>query len=149
MDQFLFYHKLGVDEFLVLSLLKDLHHHGDHILADRGFNVAGEFASGCGVELIVPNVTRGKKHLTAKEVETTRQIASIRSHNDRMTGLLKHQYKILQGPLPIKMIKSIIDEARNESVSAIDKLVTVCAVVLNLGDSIVYNDDKTLNNIKP
>lgn len=53
------------------------HHPGDQILADRGFTLCDEFAAGCGVELIIPSFTRGKKQLSAKEVETTRHIASI------------------------------------------------------------------------
>ena len=47
----------------------NLHHHGDQILADRGFTLEDEFAAGCGVELIIPSFTKGKKQLSAKEVE--------------------------------------------------------------------------------
>ena len=122
----------------------NLHHHGDQVLADRGFNLVDEFASGCGTELIIPHFTRGKKQLSPKEVETTRQIASIRIHIERVIGILKNRYKILQGPLPIRVIKSVLDETRNEPVSAIDKILTVCAILVNLGESIVYNDDKKL-----
>lgn len=38
-----------------------------------------DFAS-CGAELITPAFTKGKKQLTAKEMETTGKIANIRIH---------------------------------------------------------------------
>ena len=60
---------------------------GDQILADRGFTLQDEFAAVCGVQLILPSFTTGRKQLTAKEVETTCQIASIRSHIERVIGL--------------------------------------------------------------
>ena len=47
----------------------NLHHHGDQILADRGFTLQDEFGAGCGVEFIIPSFTKGKKQLNAKEVE--------------------------------------------------------------------------------
>ena len=55
----------------------NLHHRGDQILADRGFILHDEFAAGCGVELIIPSFTKGKKQLSAKEMEVSRQIASV------------------------------------------------------------------------
>ena len=39
----------------------NLHHHGDQILADRGFTLEDEFAAGYGVELIIPSFMKGKK----------------------------------------------------------------------------------------
>ena len=44
------------------------HHPRDQILADRGFTLADEFAAGCGVELIIPYFTKGKKQLSAREL---------------------------------------------------------------------------------
>ncbi len=116
------------------------HHHRDQILADRGFTLVDEFAAGCGVELIIPSFTKGKNQLSAKEVETTRQIASIRIHIERVIGLIKKRFTILRGPLPITMIKSRSDEKDNSEFSSLDKIVTVCAVLTNLGDSIVYKE---------
>ena len=39
---------------------RNIHCHGDQILADRGFTLQDEFATGCGVELIIPSFTKGK-----------------------------------------------------------------------------------------
>lgn len=114
------------------------HHPGDQILADRGFTLIDEFAATCGVELIIPSFTKGKKQLSAKEVETTRQIASVRIHIERVIGLVKNRYHILSsGPLAIPTIKSMSDEHNEEQVASVDKIVTVCCILVNLGDGIV------------
>ena len=51
---------------------------GDQILADRGFTLHDEFASLCSAELITPAFTKGKKQLSAQEVDCrTFQTVSI------------------------------------------------------------------------
>ena len=82
------------------------HHPGDQILADRGFTLVDEFAAGCGVELITPSFCRGKKQLTAKEVEMSRQISSIRIRIERIIGLIKNRYRILDGTLSTTLLMS-------------------------------------------
>lgn len=39
------------------------HYPTDQILADRGFTLTDDFARKCGVELIIPSFTKGKKQL--------------------------------------------------------------------------------------
>ena len=113
------------------------HFPGDEILADRGFTVQEEMAVSCGAHLIIPSFARGKKQLSAQEVENSRKIASVRIHIERIIGLMKNRYSILQGTLPIKVIKSVKDEAQRSDKSNIDKLVLTCAILVNLGDGIV------------
>ena len=99
-----------------------------------------DFASSCSAEFIIPAFTKGKKHLSAKEVETTRKIASIRIHIERVIGLVKNSYHILDGPIPITLVKSMSNELYKQT-PTIDKLVTVCACLCNLSTSIVYNEN--------
>lgn len=74
-------------ELVKESGFMDLSHYPrDQILADRGFTLVDDFAAKCGVELTIPSFTKGKKQLSAKEVETTRQIAAIRIHTERVIG---------------------------------------------------------------
>ena len=40
--------------------------HGYQILAHRGFTLQDEFATGCGVELIIPSFTKGKSSVKLK-----------------------------------------------------------------------------------
>ena len=74
----------------------DLYYPGDQILADRGFPLEDDFSSCCSAEFI--SFTKGKTQLSAKEVETTRKIASIRIHIERIIGLMKNRFHILDGP---------------------------------------------------
>ena len=64
------------------------HMAGDHILPDRGFTLVDDFAAGCSVELIIPLFTKGKPPLPAREVESSRKIASVRIHIERVIGLM-------------------------------------------------------------
>ena len=114
--------------------------HRDQILADRGFTLQDEFAAGCGVELIIPGSTKGKKQLSSKEVETSRQIATVRIHVERVIGLIKNRYRIIHGTLPITLLKPYSDEADDCEIANIDKIFSVCAALVIMGDGIVYNE---------
>ena len=81
----------------------NLHYHGDQILADRG-------AAGCGVKRIIPSFTIGKKQLSGKEVEGSRQIASVCIHVERVSRLIKNRYKILNCVLPLTLLKTLSEE---------------------------------------
>ena len=115
------------------------HHPGDQILADRGFTLKDDFAAGCSAELIIPAFTKGKSQLSANEVETTRKIANIRIHVERVIGHVKKRYQILDGPIPITLVKSFSDELCS-GVPNIEKLVTVCCALINLSTGIVYSE---------
>lgn len=113
---------------------------GDQILADRGFTLHEDFAAECGAVLLTPAFTKGKKQLSAEEVETSRKISSVRIHIERVIGLLKNRYTILKGPLPISMIQSLANEAVESPLASIDKIVKVCGALINLGESVVYKE---------
>ena len=117
------------------------HMPGDQILADRGFTLQEDFALNSGSELIIPAFTRGKKQLSAREIESTRKIASVRIHIERVIGLIKNRYTILKGIIPNRVVKSVKDEQLNATLANCDKIVTVCAALVNLGESIVYKEN--------
>ena len=56
------------------------HYPGDQLLAYYGFTLGEDFAVNCSSELFIPAFTKGQKQLTAKKVEITRQIATVRIH---------------------------------------------------------------------
>lgn len=123
------------------GLLTDVPHHpGDQILADRGFTMEQEFAGIAGVELLTPAFIKGKEQFTPQDVETSRMLSSIRIHIERVIGLLKNRFSILKGPLSLKFVKSIKDENDEVDMTHIDKVVTVCAILTNLGGGIVYKE---------
>ena len=106
---------------------------GDVILADRGFTVQDSVGL-CCAEVKMPPFTRGKKQLYQPEVDTARQLSRVRIHVERVIGVLRQKYSILQSTLSINVI--MCDEATD--VSVIDKIVTVCAALCNFCDSVVH-----------
>ncbi|XP_057299815.1 uncharacterized protein LOC130630355 [Hydractinia symbiolongicarpus] len=114
--------------------LSKYHMPSDQILADRGFTLRDEFAAGSSSELIVPSSQREKSNWQL----SSRKIASVRIHIERVIGLMRNRYLILKGTLPLRIIKNIKDEAHSSTLANCDKIVTVCAALTNLGESIVY-----------
>ena len=102
------------------------------ILADHGFNIADELLIR-GAKLEIPAFTKGKNQLSAREVEKSRQIAHVRIHVERVIGQMKQKFTILQGTLPISLIKRPADT----DVDTVDKIVIVTAALVNLCNSIV------------
>ena len=92
---------------------------GDLILADRGFSIESELAM-----LKIPSFTKGKKQLTAKEVEKSRQPSNVRIHIERVIGRLR-KFNSLNNTIPIQQV-DLLDNV----------LTTICALV-NLNRSVV------------
>ena len=68
---------------------------GDIILADRGFDIGDDIALH-GAKQVIPSFTQWKKLLRMQEVECSQRIAKVRIHVERIIGLLKNKYTILQ-----------------------------------------------------
>jgi hypothetical protein len=116
------------------------HHPRDQILADRGFTMQDEFAGMAGVELLTPAFIKGRDQFSAEDVESSRMLSSVRIHVERVIGLMKNRFAILQGTLPLRLIKSIKDESDQTDLASIDKIVGCCAILTNLSGGIVYHD---------
>ena len=93
---------------------------GDMVLADRGFNIAEDLAL-YGAMLEIPAFTKGKKQLSQEEVEYSQRLAKVRIHVERVIGLVKKKYTILQSVLPVSLIKHTGDE----DYATIDRILTV------------------------
>ena len=99
---------------------------GDLVLADRGFTIHDSVGLYCA-ELKIPPFTKDKKQLSRMEVDWTREIAHVRIHVERVIGLLKNKYTILQGIIPISLL----------TYSTIDEIVIICCALCNLSESVV------------
>lgn len=110
-----------------------LHHllPGDLVLADRGFNIQESVSMYCA-EVKIPPFTRGKKQLSKFEVDSSRQLSRVRIHVERVIGVIRQKYTILESRLPINMIM-----CHEEDYSVIDKIVTVCCALCNCCDTVV------------
>ena len=104
---------------------------GDLILADRGFDVADSVGL-FNCTLKIPAFTRGKKQLDPVDVETTRALAAQRIHVERVIGLTRQKYTMLQSTVPITYLQS--DQF---NLTTLDKIVRVSCALTNLSDSVV------------
>ena len=104
---------------------------GDVVLADRGFDIRESVGLMCA-EVKIPAFTRGQKQLSPLEVEGTRRIAHSRIHVERVIGLVRNKYTILQSTVSIDYLHCSAEE-----VPTIDKIVTVCCALANLCPSVV------------
>lgn len=107
---------------------------GDLVLADRGFSISDSVRIYCA-EVQYPSFLRGKKQLGAVEIETTRKLASVRIHVERVIGLLRRKFKILCGIFPLIALK----KGDNEF-ALIDRIVVVCSAMYNLCPGIIPLD---------
>ena len=105
---------------------------GDVILADRGFTVQDSVGL-CCAEVKMPPFTRGKKQLSRSAIDTARQLSRVRIHVERVIGVVRQKYAILESKLAINMI--MCDKETKTSV--IDKIVVVCSALCNFCDSVV------------
>ncbi len=114
---------------------------GDQILADRGFTLHDDFAARVQTQLITPEFMKGKSQMPAEEVERSREVSNIRIHIERVIGILKNRYHILDGPMQLGFIKTRKEEAGGSDIAKIDKIVNVCAALVNMEGGVVYNEE--------
>ena len=92
--------------------------YGGTVMADRGFNIA-ETVGTYGARLEIPSFTKGKEQLRAEETESTRMIANVRIHVERVIENLRKNNSLLDQTLPIDFL---INE-KGKKVPTLDKLV--------------------------
>jgi hypothetical protein len=75
---------------------------GDHVMADKGFNIRDMLVlRGC--DLIVPPKKGNNQDFTTEQILKTRTVANLRIHVERWMQLFK-QFKFLHRTLPINML---------------------------------------------
>ena len=102
------------------------------MLADRGFT-CNDRAQMVLAKVKTPPFTKGKKQLEKQDVDWSRELSVVRIHVERVIGVLKQKYTILQGTLPISLLSDSDDD--NEAV--IDKIVKVCCACINMCPPVV------------
>lgn len=110
---------------------------GDVVMADRGFLIEEELKNR-GTELNIPAFTKGLLQLHPRDIESTRNIANVRIHVERVIGQLRQKFTVLrQYKFPISLIKR-----KESSCNVIDHMLTVCSALSNLCDPIVCKPSK-------
>ncbi|XP_060604759.1 uncharacterized protein LOC132757489 [Ruditapes philippinarum] len=108
---------------------------GDLVLADRGFDIQASIGSMCA-EVKIPAFTKGKSQLSPLDMATTRKIANVRIHVERVIGLVRQKYTILNGTLPIDFLIA----RENENIPLVDKIAYVCCGLVNMCEPVVNFD---------
>ena len=103
------------------------------VVADQGFNIQ-EAASMYCAEVKIPPYTKGKKQLSKLEIDMARRLSHIRIHVERVIGMVRQKYTILQSTLPINMIMCEGDT----EVSTIDRVVLLLVLYVIIVSSL-YN----------
>ena len=85
---------------------------GDLVLADGGFTISESVAL-YQAQLAIAAFTKGKNQLDPFDVEKTRGIANERIHVERVIGLLRQKYTILQSTLPLDYLTCSNNNAAN------------------------------------
>ena len=86
-----------------------------------------------GAALHIPAFTKGKAQLSATEVQETRKFANVRIHVERVIGLVRQKYTILQGTLPLDYLQA----RSGDDCPLLDRVVRVCCALSNLSESVV------------
>ena len=109
---------------------------GDFVLADRGFDVADSLAL-FGATLAIPAFTRGQNQLSAADVETTRRLANVRIHVERIIGSVRQRFQILSatGVLPKEMVSHHKNDDNDHII--LDSVVRVCCSLNNVSEGVV------------
>ena len=82
--------------------------HGDEVLADRRFLVSEEMAVR-GVTLRMSPLLKGKKELlSAKDVNSSRKLALVRIHVERVIGCIK-TFLLLQTSIQVNQLHLLDD----------------------------------------
>ncbi|XP_065190842.1 uncharacterized protein LOC135821773 [Sycon ciliatum] len=106
---------------------------GDQVLADRGFTVQDSVGLYCA-ELVIPPFTRGKSQLSRIEIDKARLLSRVRIHVERVIGVLRNKYTLLQSTLPINLL---MRDSGDPNIAVIDKIATVCCALCNCCESVV------------
>ena len=111
---------------------------GDMVMADRGFTIT-ESVGLKHAKLVIPAFTKGKSQLDPVDVEQTRGIANVRIHVERVIGLLRRKYTILEGTLPTDFL-ICNHENSDRRTALVDHMRRVCAALVNFCPPIVPFD---------
>ena len=94
---------------------------GDIVLADWGFDIQESVGMLCA-EVKIPAFTKGKSQLSASDVQTTRKLAHLRIHIERVIGVVHHKYTILESQVPTDYLLS----NDSETETLMDKIAFTC-----------------------
>ena len=112
---------------------------GDLVMADRGFTIRDGVALK-QAQLVIPTFTKGKEQPDPTDVEKRWGIAHVRIRVERVIGLLRRKYTILENNLSADLLTCNPNGNPEVQVPMIDCIIRVCSGLVNLCGPIVPFD---------
>lgn len=109
---------------------------GDVVLADKGFRIS-DLVNDKGASLHIPCFVNNGKQLTPKDVERTRNLASVRIHVERLIRTLRGKFNVCADLVPMAAISKRNDMFNND---LYDKVLYLCCCLVNMCPSVVNSD---------
>ena len=88
-------------ELTKMSNVIDYLHHGDDVMADKGFDIQDDFAAK-GVTVNIPSFLKGKTQFSEEEMAHNKKVASLRIHVERCIERMKN-WHIFDSRIPITL----------------------------------------------
>ncbi|XP_042352856.1 uncharacterized protein LOC121950801 [Plectropomus leopardus] len=112
---------------------------GDVVLADRGFDIKESVGLMCA-EVKVPALTTGQYQLDVKDAESTRALAHLKIHVERVIDSMRNKHTILQKTIPTNLLL----QCEDEKITVLDKIVNVCCILINMcpSEAVKPNDSE-------
>lgn len=126
------YHIVGEDEFQITTSHRNVGYWRSYNQANLYLQTGGSTLRRTRTFIVLglPSL-----QLSLEEVERSKRLSRVHIHVERVIGLLKQKYSIVEGPLQFTLIKHKSDR----EYATTDKIVTVCAALSNLCDSLYNN----------
>ena len=106
---------------------------GDVVMADRGFDIA-EDVGVLRAKVLLPSFrSKDRNQLSSDEVDLTREIAHVRIHVERVIGLVRRKFRILESILHHRWMQC----PRGETKARIDYAIRISCALCNLCPPIV------------
>lgn len=118
-------------EITLQSGFLDLVEENDIILADKGFTIS-DIIRAKKATLNIPTFLRNKRQFSPAELETDKQVTSLRIHVERVIGLLRNKYQCISGTISVDTMARF---QNNHNV--VDLMVKVSCILCNFNKSII------------
>ena len=95
-------------------------------MADQGFT-CNDYAQVAMAKIKTPPFVKGKQQLEKMNFDWSRELSRVQIHVERVIGVLKQVYTILQSVLPITLLSD-----SEGTLSTVDKVVKACCAYSSL-----------------
>lgn len=101
-------------------------------MGDRGFLIENELKKK-NATMCIPAFKKSGNQLLALETETTRKVANVKIHVERVIANLRNKYRIIKERVPMTLVVR-----KHNGHMLMDMIVRVAAILVNLCPEIIH-----------